>query len=425
MCSFGKGQGERIEGDLTNGMIQDSKASPGNDDPSRVALYSTILNFIVTGVKGGLAYLSGSSALLADTIHGLSDTFASLLVLSGIWLSKKKAENFPWGLYKVENFVALFSSALIFFAAFEIVHSAFREKAGLQLDNLLTSFWGLTGIIIGIGFFAYYEKKEARRLNSPSLRADASHWHSDIASTAIVFLALFGSWLGYPVIDRIGALVMVVFIGKAGWGILKDSMRTLLDASVAPETLEKIREVIRHFEQVREIKAIQARNAGRYIFVYARLVFKTKKFAQAHHLSEEIEKEIRKELPLVDRMVVHYEPEQKDFRILAIPVINDKRTLSEHFGEAPFFYLVRMRHPDKRILEEKILGNPYLHEEKGKGIKVSEWLLENGVDTVFTRKPFDGRGPSYVFSSSEVEVWVTNGKTVEEIQKEYAAVSTA
>jgi cation diffusion facilitator family transporter len=410
---------------LNRGVIQDSKASPGNDDPSRVALYSAILNFLVTGAKGGLAYLSGSSALLADTIHGLSDTFASLLVLSGIWLSKKKAENFPWGLYKVENFVALFSSALIFFAAYEIAHSAFREKAGLQLEYLLTSFWGLTGIISGIGVFAYYEKKEARRLNSPSLRADASHWHSDIASTAIVFLALFGSWLGYPVIDRIGALVMVAFIGKAGWEILKDSMRTLLDASVAPETLQKIREVIRHFEQVREIKSIQARNSGRYIFVNTRLVFSTKKFAQAHHLSEEIEKAIRKELPLVDRMVVQYEPEQKDFRILAIPVINDKRTLSEHFGEAPFFYLVRMRHPDKRILEEKILANPYLHEEKGKGIKVSEWLLENGVDTVFTRKPFDGRGPSYVFSSSEVEVWVTNGKTVEEIQKEYAAVSTA
>jgi cation diffusion facilitator family transporter len=410
---------------LTTGIIQDSKASPRNDDPSRIALYSTILNFLITGAKGSLAYLSGSSALLADTIHGLSDTLASLLVLIGIWLSKKKAENFPWGLYKVENFVALFSSGLIFFAAYEIAHSAFQEKAGPQLEYLLASFWGLTGIIIGIGFFAYYEKKEARRLNSPSLRADAVHWHSDIASTGIVLLALFGSWLGYPLIDRIGALVMVGFIAKAGWDILKDSMRTLLDASVGPETLQKIREVILRFEQVREIKAIQARNSGRYIFVSTRLAFSTKKFAQAHHLSEEIEKAIRQALPLVDRMVVHYEPEQKDFRILAIPVDNDKRTLSEHFGEAPFFYLVRMSHPDKRILEEKILSNPYLHEEKGKGIKVSEWLLENGVDMVYTRKPFEGRGPSYVFSSSEAEVWVTNGKTVEEIQREYAAEPTS
>jgi len=56
-----------------------------------------------------MAWFSGSSALPADKIHGFSDTFASLLVLVGIWLSKRKSEVFPWGLYKVENFVALVS----------------------------------------------------------------------------------------------------------------------------------------------------------------------------------------------------------------------------------------------------------------------------------------------------------------------------
>ena len=77
------------------GKIQEVKESRENEDPSRIALYSTVLNFFVTGVKGSLAYLSGSSALLADTIHGFSDTFASLLVLVGIWLSKKKAAHGP------------------------------------------------------------------------------------------------------------------------------------------------------------------------------------------------------------------------------------------------------------------------------------------------------------------------------------------
>jgi predicted Fe-Mo cluster-binding NifX family protein len=69
------------------------------------------------------------------------------------------------------------------------------------------------------------------------------------------------------------------------------------------------------------------------------------------------------------------------------------------------------------IQEEKILSNPHLKEEKGKGIKVSEWLLQNGVDTVYTRKAFDGKGPSYVFSNAEVDVIVTEAKTVEEIHQ--------
>jgi len=76
-----------------------------------------------------------------------------------------------------------------------------------------------------------------------------------------------------------------------------------------------------------------------------------------------------------------------------------------------------MRLQDHTIQEEKILRNPYLNEEKGKGIKVSEWLLQNGVDTVYTRKTFDGKGPSYVFSNADVEVIITEDKTIDEIRQ--------
>lgn len=396
-------------------MLNDRISAQKNEDPSRVAFYSTLLNILVAALKGILAWLSGSSALLADMIHGFSDTFASLLVLVGIWLSKKKSEEFPWGLYKVENLVSLVSAALILFASYEIFLYAFTRAAPLRLTYMLPSLLVLVGIIFLILFFSRYEAKRARVLNSPSLLADASHWYSDIASTSIVLVSLFGSWLGYPLLDRVAALVMVAFIGKAGWDILKDSMRTLLDASVAPPTLQRIREVIQRFGQVKEIKSIEARNSGRYIFVHANLILGIKKFSPAHQLSEKIEKAIREEIPHVDRIIIHYEPEKKDFRVLAIPVKEDKRTFSEHFGEAPYFYLIQMSHPGNQVLEEKILRNPYLREEKGKGIKVSEWLLENGVDIVYTRKAFEGKGPSYVFSSSEVEVIITEAKTAEEI----------
>ena len=389
------------------------------DDPSRVALYSTVLNILVAGTKGVLAYLSGSSALLADTIHGVSDTFSSLLILMGIRLSQKKSEDFPWGLYKVENFVTLVSAALIFFAGYEVAQYVFKKKSAPEMKHLFTSFLILAGMPGVIFLFSRYEASRARILNSPSLRADASHWYSDIASTSIVLFALLGSRIGYPVLDRLAALVMVAFIGKAGWDILKDSMRPLLDASVGPDTLQQIRNAVLRFDQVREIQSLQARNSGRFIFVHAKLVFATKKFFRAHQLSEEIERGARKEIPLVERMIIHYEPPKKDFTIQAIPVEMDRKTLSDHLGEAPFFYLLRLSEPGKTFLEEKILPNPYREEEKGKGIKVSEWLLQNGVDTVYTRKPFDGKGPSYVFSSSEVEVILTDAKTIEEVHQTF------
>jgi predicted Fe-Mo cluster-binding NifX family protein len=61
------------------------------------------------------------------------------------------------------------------------------------------------------------------------------------------------------------------------------------------------------------------------------------------------------------------------------------------------------------FLSESYQRNPFADEKKGKGIKVSEWLLENGVDTVYSPKGFKGRGPGYVFSDAGVEVIVTQG----------------
>ncbi|MGQ9509753.1 MAG: cation diffusion facilitator family transporter [Thermodesulfobacteriota bacterium] len=388
-----------------------------NGDPSRIALYSTVLNILVAGAKGILAWLSGSAALLADTIHGFSDTFASLLVLVGIWLSKRKSEAFPWGLYKVENLVALASAGLIFFAGYEIVQHVFKGERTLIFGHLYSSLFGLLAIVIAIAIFARFEEKKAKALNSPSLRADASHWYSDIASTLLVLLALLGSKLGYPILDRLTALVMVGFIAKVGWDILKDSMKTLLDASVDPMTLDRIRNVILRFSQVRKIKSIQARNSGRFVFVRTNLVFGMKKLAQAHQLSEEIERSILKEIPQVDQVTIHYEPVKKDFLTYALPMEEDKKSLSDHFGDAPYFCLVRISAEGHRVQEEKFLPNPYLREEKGKGIKVSEWLLQNGVDTVYTKKAFNGKGPSYVFSNADVEVIITEDKTIDEVHK--------
>ena len=76
-------------------------------------------------LKGGLAFLSGSVALVADAIHSATDVISSITVLAGIKISKRKSKNFPYGLYKVENFVSLLTSLFIFLAGYEIVKTVF------------------------------------------------------------------------------------------------------------------------------------------------------------------------------------------------------------------------------------------------------------------------------------------------------------
>jgi hypothetical protein len=56
--------------------------------------------------------------------------------------------------------------------------------------------------------------------------------------------------------------------------------------------------------------------------------------------------------------------------------------------------------------------------EKGKGIKVSEWLVSLGIDGIIASKNFDHKGPFYVFSDNEVEMRPTNGRLLADIKKE-------
>ncbi len=141
---------------------------------------------------------------------------------------------------------------------------------------------------------------------------------------------------------------------------------------------------------------------------------KVRDLEKAHFISEKFEERIKREIPHVDRLLIHYEPQKKETITYAVPLSADKRKLSEHFGEAPYIYLLSLRTKDDSPIEERILQNPYLDEEKGKGIKVSEMLIKNGVDIVFRRGRFEGKGPAYVFSDAGVEMRTTEAVTLKE-----------
>ena len=73
----------------------------------RVALLSLAVNVGLVVAKLALSVYSGSLALRADGIHSFVDVVASLALITGILLSTRKRRDFPYGLYKVENVVAV------------------------------------------------------------------------------------------------------------------------------------------------------------------------------------------------------------------------------------------------------------------------------------------------------------------------------
>jgi cation diffusion facilitator family transporter len=379
----------------------------------KTAAYSTLLNLILAVAKTVIAFFSGSAAVLGEAIHSFTDVLGSLSVLGGIKLAGKKSPQFPWGLYKAENIAAVISSLFIFLMAYEVARKTFFGEAK-QLANVDLSMVALILMAVPVFLFARHERSKAKELNSPSLLADSENWMSDLAPLGVAAGGLAASRV-FPYADRVAAIFVIAFVLRSGYGIMRDSVKSLLDASVDRDTLLRIDKVIREFSEVNEIVSLKARNSGRFIFVHAELGLSLKRLRDAHDVASRIEKDIRARIPMVERVVIHYEPQKKEYRRLAVPLSDAEGSISEHFGSSPYIALWDARVSDGSVISKETVENPFASIEKGKGIKLAELLAEKGVDVLYTREVFEGKGPEYVLSDAEIEVRKTDLKELEDL----------
>ncbi|TKB23275.1 cation diffusion facilitator family transporter [Desulfopila sp. IMCC35006] len=376
------------------------------ESSEKTAWLSILTNLLLVAIKTAVAFISGSVAVVADAIHSLSDVLSSSIILIGIKISARPARGFPYGLYKVENLVAMVTSVLIFFAGYEIIKAVFLGHGRALPTRIPLAAGGIGATIVISWLFSRYELKKGKETGSPSLIADARHIWTDMLSSAVILMALLGSAIGFAV-DRYAAVIVVLFIARSALRIFLDSIRVLLDASLDYNSLARIREIVLADSRVANINTLWARNAGRYIFVELDLTLRVTDLEEGHRLSEEIENRVKMEIGQVDRVLIHFQPQPREILIVGIPLADDRLTISAHFGEAPLFRLLRLQSTEGTIIEDVVLKNPCLHEEKAKGIKVAQWLLKKGMNMLISNHDQVGKGPGFVLGNAGVEMLLT------------------
>jgi cation diffusion facilitator family transporter len=392
------------------------------DTGAPVALGSMALNLGLVFLKYGLAVYTGSLALKADAVHSVADVISSASIWAGIKIAHRKTKFFPYGLYKVENLVALMTVVLLGAAAYEIVEGVLAPPLEIQPNRLPLAMGAVVLIVLITWAFSRYELRRGRAVNSPSLVADARHIAADMFSALIILSGLLGSYLHLPFpLDRAAALVIVALIAWAAFKIAVDAIRVLLDASLDFPTLNTIREIIGADPRVGKINSLMGRNSGSFKFIEVDLALKIKDFQKAHQVAVHLEDRIKAEIPNVDRVLIHYEPLTRDTVVHALPLTPDQKSLSEHLGEAPYFLLLITSARDGSLLEERILPNPYQDLASGRGIKVGEWLVGLGVDEVIKAKSFAHKGPYYVLADAGSDMRQTDLRDVAAIKAQLIA----
>jgi cation diffusion facilitator family transporter len=284
--------------------------APADDrEVRRILILIFWLNLAVATAKILYGMISGSVAIRADGIHSLFDCGSNIIGLIALWIARHPPDELhPYGHRKFESIAALLIGVAIvsgFLEVFRNLVNAVRSGTGPEI--------GTAGFVVAAGTLVVnlavttYEGRAGRRLGSQILIADSRHTLSDVFATLGVIAGFIGVSLGYPTADLAAAAVVSVLIALTAYRILRESVRSLVDAAEL-DTAE-VAKVAVALPGVIDCHAIRSRGASGHVHVDLHIhVDPGMTVAAAHDLTHEVEEAIRRRFSDVSDVIIHTEP---------------------------------------------------------------------------------------------------------------------
>ncbi|GEK35381.1 cation diffusion facilitator family transporter [Kurthia sibirica] len=276
----------------------------------RGAWISITAYIILSFAKLLIGYIGNSTALKADGLNNTTDIIASVAVLIGLRISQKPPDgDHTYGHMRAETVASLIASFIMAVVGIQVLFSAAKrlfEPTDLAPSPLTAAVAVVSGIVM---LFVYrYNMKLSKEINSTAVKAAALDNRSDAYVSFGAAIGIGAASLGYPIIDSITAMIVGMIIIKTAYEIFAESVMTLTDGFDEHE-LKALSDVVKHVDGVIELIDIKGRNHGSMILVDLTVTVDPQlNVWDSHHITENIEKEIRLQKP-TSIVLVHIEPE--------------------------------------------------------------------------------------------------------------------
>ena len=237
---------------------------------SREAMRTLALSLVVLGITAAVqivvVVLSGSVALLADTVHNVGDALTAVPLGAAFVLGRRPpSRQFPYGLGRTEDLAGIAVVLIILFsagyAAFEAIDRLINPQEPGYL--LATALAGVVGFV-GNEWVAVYRIRAGRRLGSAALEADGYHARIDGFTSLAVVAGAAGVALGFQLADPLVGLGISVVILRIVWQSAREIGIRALDG-IDPELLDQIEADARAVPGVGGVQDVQARWLGHAI----------------------------------------------------------------------------------------------------------------------------------------------------------------
>ncbi|KGI68530.1 cation diffusion facilitator family transporter [Mycolicibacterium rufum] len=290
--------------DSIDGALESSAAGIRAVKISLLALAATAV------VQLAIVGISGSVALMADTIHNFSDALTSIPLWIAFALGTKAAtRRYTYGYGRAEDLAGLFVIAMITLSAIIAgVESVRRLIDPVPIDNVgWVAAAGLVGFI-GNELVAVYRIRVGRRIGSAALVADGLHARTDGFTSLAVLIGAGGVALGYPLADPIVGLLITAAILVVLRTAVRDVFRRLLDA-VDPGLVDAAEAALAAEPGVTAVRSVKMRWIGHRIHADAELdIDPQTSLADAHRIAHEAEHTLTHAVPKLATALVHAYP---------------------------------------------------------------------------------------------------------------------
>ncbi|WP_411721533.1 cation diffusion facilitator family transporter [Mycetocola sp.] len=263
-----------------------------------ILLGTTVLQFAVV-------LISGSVALLADTIHNFSDALTAVPLWIAFLLGRRVAtRRYTYGYGRAEDLAGLVIVAVI---ALSAVSAAWQSIERLVNPQPLANLWWViaAGVIgfLGNEAVAIYRIRVGQRIGSAALVADGVHARTDgFTSLAVVFGAA-GVMLGFPLADPLVGLLISAAILVLLWGTVRSIGRRLMDG-IEPDLAERAQHALEHTAGVVSVQRVQLRWVGHRLQGAATIVVADTTLAEAEEVAHNAEHALAIALPNLDDVTI-------------------------------------------------------------------------------------------------------------------------
>ena len=280
----------------------------------RVSAISIAGNLLLTLLKLLAGILAHSSAMISDAVHSASDVLSSLIVIIGVKISGKKADqSHPYGHERFECVAAMILAFILVLVGGSIGFEALRGiVSGSYLNQRVPGMLAAAAAVISIvgkSLMFLYTRFYARKISSTALKAEAWHHLSDALSSVGALIGIGGAMLGIPVMEPLASIVICLMIFKAAIDIFRDALDQMLDKSAGAGIEKDIRECVLAQPGVIRVDLLQSRMFGNRIYVDIEIgVDRSSSLEAAHAIAESVHDALEQRFPRIKHVMVHVNP---------------------------------------------------------------------------------------------------------------------